>query len=265
MNQHKKTPIKGGVQSVEVGMYILKTLASQSRGVSLNELSELTGIHPSKVHRYLASLANSGFVEKTAHGQYDLGPYILELGTGYLSRLDPTAVATAVMENLRTQTKEGIILNIWGESGTTVIRWFQSHHLISVGIRPGAPFLTIMSASGHLFLAYLPSEMTDPIVQKELEQIKKEQHPLGPSSIEEIEAIKVETRKYQLARVNGLSVPGISALAAPIFDFKGDITLTLALFGFSTTFDWSWDGENACLLKKAAQDISRKLGYLEKT
>ena len=177
-----KPTVKGGVQSVEVGMFILKTLAANGHSVSLNELSEQTGIHPSKIHRYLTSLVHSGIVAKTAHGQYDLGDYVLELGTGYLSRLDPTSVANPVMERLRSKTDEGIILNVWGTSGTTVIRWFQSHHPISVSIRPGATFLTTMSASGRVFLTYLPKEMTQAVVDSELAQLKKEHNKQAPQS-----------------------------------------------------------------------------------
>ena len=253
---------KGGVQSVEIASFILKTLAAQGRPVSLNELSELTEIHPSKIHRYLASLAHSGLIEKKAHGRYDLGPYILELGTSYLSRLDPTSVATPVMESLRNLTEEGIILSVWGSAGSTVIRWFQSHHPISVSIRPGATFLTTMSASGRVFLAYLPTELTQSIVDKELAELKRIAHPQMPKSLQEIEHIKAEVRQYRMARVEGHSVQGVSALAAPVFDYRGEVTLSLALFGFSSTFDMDWNGHTAQILRNAADDISRQLGYL---
>lgn len=244
-------------------MLILKALAQQGHAVSLNTLSEKTGIHPSKIHRYLASLAHCGLVEKAAHGQYDLGPYVLELGTSYLSRLDPTSVANPIMETLRSETDEGIILNVWGSTGSTVIRWFQSRRPISVSIRPGATFLTTMSASGRLFMAYLPTDMTEEMVRQELSQLKQEKNPLAPASLEEIEKIKLETRKHKMARVDGHSVPGISALSAPIFDFRGEITLTLSLFGFSANFDDAWDGRNAQLLRQATQEISRQLGYID--
>ena len=253
---------KGGVQSVEVGMRILKTLAAVGGVASLNELAERTQIHPSKIHRYLASLVRSGMVEKTAHGQYDLGAYVLELSTSYLSRLDPTSIANQAMENLRTKTDEGIILNVWGSYGTTVIRWSQSRHSISVTIRPGATFMTTMSASGRLFLAYLPPEQTQKIVDEELKQLNKDNNPLGPKNMDDIKAINAETRQHRLARVDGHSVQGISALAAPIFDYRGEITLTIALFGFSSNFDASWDGRNARLLNEAANEISGKLGYI---
>ncbi len=253
---------RSGVQSIEVGMSILKALSAAGGTLSLNNLSERTGLHPSKVHRYLVSLMRSGMVEKTAHGRYDLGPYILELGTHYLSRLDPSSIAQEELENLRAKTDEGIILNVWGSAGSTVIRWYQSRHPISVGIRPGATFMTTMSASGRLFLAHLPQQATCDVVASELKQLREQGHPLAPKTDAEIDAIKQEARERGLSRVRGHSVEGISALAAPIFDYKGDISLTLALFGFSSTFDDGWEGENAHLLRKTAAQISHKLGYI---
>jgi DNA-binding IclR family transcriptional regulator len=253
---------KGGVQSIEVGMQILKVLTAAGGSISLNELSQRANIHPSKVHRYLVSLVHSGLVAKTAHGQYDLGPYVLELGTSYLSRLDPGRIANDEMEKLRAKTDEGIILNVWGSAGSTVIRWFQSRHPISVGIRPGATFMTTMSASGHLFLAHLPESETRAIVERELQQLRQQKHPQAPKTMQDIESIKLQARQRGLSRVCGHSVEGISALSAPIFDYKGDITLTLALFGFTSTFDDEWDGRNARMLRHAAAQISHQLGYL---
>lgn len=258
--QHKG--VKGGVQSVEVGMILLKALSSFGGRASLNELSEMTGIHPAKAHRYLVSLVESGFVERTAHGRYDLGPYVLEFATSYLSRLDPTTIATNMIEQLWTQTNEGVILSVWGSNGTTVIRWLQSRQPISVGIRPGTIFSTTMSASGRIFLAYLPSEITRSLVDMELSLYNKDPHPLAPTTLEDVAAISAETRKHGLARVTGHSIEYVSSVAAPVFDYRGEVVMSLALFGFKSNFTVEWDGANAQLLKRIAGEISNKLGYV---
>ncbi|MEH6469842.1 MAG: IclR family transcriptional regulator [Halopseudomonas sp.] len=257
-----KEPAKGGVQSVEVGMGLLKALASMGGQATLNELSEAASIHPAKAHRYLTSLVNTGFVAHTAHGRYDLGPYGLEFSTLFLSRLDPTAVANDMIESLRDQTEEGVILTVWGSAGTTVIRWFQSRRPISVGIRPGTNFSTIMSASGRVFLAHLPRELTRPLVEQELISFREKPHKLAPANWEEIAEIIEQTRQYGLGRVLGHSVEGVSSLAAPIFDYRGELVLSLALFGFKSRFDADWDGRNAQLLRQTAGEISAQLGYL---
>lgn len=253
---------KGGVQSVELGMALLKTLASMGGQASLNELSEAVAMHPAKAHRYLTSLVNSGFVARTAHGRYDLGPYGLEFSTLFLSRLDPTAIANEMIEALRDQTEEGVILTVWGSAGTTVIRWFQSRRPISVGIRPGTNFSTTMSASGRVFMAHLPNEVTAPLIEQELQAFKSQPHKLAPDSRDEVDAIIDETRQNGLGRVLGHSVEGVSSLAAPIFDYRGELVLSLALFGFKSRFDADWEGRNACLLRQTAGEISAKLGYL---
>ncbi len=122
--------------------------------------------------------------------------------------------------------------------------------------------MTTMSAAGHLFLAYLPSTATQVVVEKELVELNNSNNPLAPKNMADIEVIIDETRHHGLARVDGHSVQGVAALAAPVFDYRNEITLTLALFGFSSTFDASWNGRNARLLKEAASEVSSKLGYI---
>ncbi|MBI4755728.1 MAG: IclR family transcriptional regulator [Betaproteobacteria bacterium] len=251
-----------GVNSIGVGMQVLKALAARGGPAPLADVAQAAGMHPAKVHRYLASLAEAGLVQQTGHGRYDLGPYILELSTAYLSRLDPTAVANPMIEKLWSETSEGIILCVWGSAGPTVIRWLQSRRPISVGIRPGAVFSATLSASGHVFLAWLPDEVTRPQVARELEQFAREPRPMAPRTLADVTAIVAQTRRHGLARVTGHGVEYLSALAAPIFDYRGHLVLSLALFGFKSDFDVNWDGDNARTLKRAAQEISAQLGYV---
>ena len=261
-NSKKRLPGRGGVQSVEVGMRLLKALAAIGGRATLNELSASLEMHPAKAHRYLVSLIESGFVERSAHGLYDLGPYVLEFSTSYLSRLDPTTIASPVVERLSSESNEGIILCVWGSAGTTVIRWLQSRRPISVGIRPGALFSTTMSAAGRIFLTYLPREETAAIIDAELKTLAAANHPLAPGGLDDIERIIEETRAHRMARVSGHSIEYVSALGAPVFDYRGDLALALVLFGFKSSFDIDWDGRNASLLRAAADEISKRLGYV---
>ena len=254
--------VKGGVQSVEIGMRLLKALSTAGGSATLNDLSETVGIPPAKSHRYLVSLIQSGFVEKSAPGRYDLGPYVLEFATSYLSRLEPTTIANETMEKLWSETEEGIILCVWGGSGTTVIRWLQSRRPISVGIRPGTVFSTTMSASGRVFLTYLPEARTRRVVEEELREHGNDSNPLAVRSMDDLGPVIEETRHHRMARVEGHSIEYVSALAAPVFDYRGEVVLSLALFGFKSDFDVSWEGRNARLLERAAAGISERLGYV---
>jgi len=254
---------KGGVQSVELGMLLLKNLSSLGGKTTLNELAEQVKMHPAKVHRYLVSLVNTGFVKRTSHGHYDLGPYVLEFATSYLSRLDPTTIADRTIEELWSDTGEGIILCVWGDAGPTVIRWIQARRPISIVIRPGSVFSLTMSAAGRTFLANLPEKQTRSMLLTELEQFEKEQRPLAPRTMEDIDSIVRETREHGLARVMGHSIESLSALSAPVFDYRGDLVLAVVLFGFKEHFDVSWNSSNAQKLRLAANEVSQKLGFAD--
>ncbi len=252
----------GGVQSVEVGIKLLKAFSSVGDQPSLNELAKFTKMHPAKAHRYLVSLVQTGLVKKTKYGRYALGPYILELATTYLARLDPNAIAYSMVEEMRAKTDEGLILSVWSPSGPTVIRWFQSRHPVSVSISPGVNIPTLMSASGRVFLAHLPKDQTRMIVERELDAAAQSTDPKALKTWTEVEDVIKETRRQGLASVTGHAVEWVSSLAAPIFDYRGEMVLSLAMFGFKTNFDVSINGQNAKILRQTVDGISKKLGYI---
>lgn len=77
---------KHGVQSLEVGMSILRAMATGRRSMMLKEIAEAAGMPPSKAHRYLVSLIRSGLVEQDRlTSRYDLGPFALNLGLAHKS------------------------------------------------------------------------------------------------------------------------------------------------------------------------------------
>ena len=74
----------------------------------------------------------------------------------------------------------------------------------------------------------------------------------GCHVVKQFEQAIGETRPRGLARVAGSLVPGVNAMAAPIFDSGGNIVLAMTGMGPSATFDASWNGEIARALKDSA-------------
>jgi len=64
-----------------------------------------------------------------------------------------------------------------------------------------------------------------------------------------------------VAGIEGVALPGLSALAAPVFDARGQLVLSLTAIGPSATFDASVDGAVARALKPAALQLSTRLGW----
>jgi DNA-binding IclR family transcriptional regulator len=56
-------------------------------------------------------------------------------------------------------------------------------------------------------------------------------------------------------------VPGVSGLAAPVFDCHGALALALVALGYAGTFDATWEGRNAIALRESAEKLSARLGF----
>ncbi len=71
------TPV---IQVIERMFALIDVLASREEAISLKEISEKTGLHPSTTHRILNDLAVGRFVDRPEAGSYRLGMRLLELG-----------------------------------------------------------------------------------------------------------------------------------------------------------------------------------------
>ena len=80
---------KHGVQSLEVGMGILKAMVGGKRSMMLKDIAASAKMPPSKAHRYLVSLIRVGLVEQDPlTSRYNIGPFALKIGLVAIDRLD---------------------------------------------------------------------------------------------------------------------------------------------------------------------------------
>ena len=90
------------IQSLLRSMDILEILAKERRAYSIAEISQLSGLPASTVHRVLATFGKGGYVsrDESTH-QYKLGPALVSLGVAASRQVD---LRKAVMTELRALT-----------------------------------------------------------------------------------------------------------------------------------------------------------------
>jgi DNA-binding IclR family transcriptional regulator len=125
-----------------------------------------------------------------------------------MRRVDEVGIASTHLLELRDRTRHSVTLAAWGGHGPTIIRWLDSAYPIPVRIRAGTTLPLLASAVGHAFLA-LPPDVTEPILQRELESGLSQAMPA-----EEAEHLKAEVRSSGVATTRGLVVLGSTAFAA---------------------------------------------------
>lgn len=253
-----------GVQGVEIGLRIAYALANSPGPMALRDLAAATRLAPSKVHRYLVSLCRSGMVEQDGtNGRYDLGRGAIVLGLTALNRLDEFRLANNAIQDLNEKTGLPVTLMSWGSHGPTVIRRVEPIRPIIATTRIGTVISVTTSASGHLFAAFLPKDVIDPVIDAEF---KSAAHPTSMGRVinrEDFGKIVADVRKRRMARVRGDFLAGFDALSAPVFDEQGSIIMTISILAPTRMIDLSFNGQTALTLSNAAQSLSARLGYSE--
>ena len=105
-------PATPTIQVIARMFALIDVLASREEAVSLKEISEKTGLHPSTTHRILNDLATGRFVDRPQAGSYRLGMRLLELGNLVKGRLSVRDAALGPMRELHKLIQQPVNLSM---------------------------------------------------------------------------------------------------------------------------------------------------------
>ncbi len=234
---------RGRVQSVEVGVGLLRALIDAGEPQALGTLAKAAGMAPPKAHRYLASYVECGLViQSERSGSYDLGPLAVRMGLTAIDRYHALAGAIERLDELRDQTQQTTLLTVWAEGGPAVARIALSRQPVTLAVRPGTTFPLLTTASGRIFLAYAEPRLTNALVERELTRAAALAAPGLPATPAEIATLVDEIRARSLARVSQSFLIGVEAIAGPIFGPDGRLAGALTVIGHPGNIDITWDG-----------------------
>lgn len=255
-----KRQTQWGIQSVEVAAELLRAMIEAGRAAPLKDIAAIARMHPGKAHRYLVSLTRAELVEQdSATGRYGIGPMAIALGLAGLRNVDVVRCATSVMPALRDQIDETVLLALWSRTGPVVVDLEESARPVYMNIRVGSVLPLLGTATGRVFAAFLPTSETRSIIETERNSATGSLAALYEPPA--VEMLLADTRRIGLAHVAGDLVSGVNALAAPLFDQKGRISAVLGALGRTEDLNVDFEGAVAQSLKRAAEEISRRLGY----
>ncbi|MFF7334980.1 helix-turn-helix domain-containing protein [Streptomyces sp. NPDC008150] len=219
------SPARQGIQSVELAMTVLQALEEGRGPMSLTQIATASGMQPSKVHRYLVSLARVGLVAQSpSSGRYDMGPAMRRLGVESLRRMDEVALVSEHLPGLRDRTSHAVNLSVWGDHGPVVVRWEYGAHALPITVRVGATMPLLTSAMGGAFLAHLPVQVTEPVLCAQLEA-----RTLDTATREHVERIRATVLREGVASTVGGVIPGVTSAAAPVFTAGESFPLVVTL------------------------------------
>ncbi|WP_180684236.1 IclR family transcriptional regulator [Tepidicella baoligensis] len=252
---HSTLPAQPSVQVIERMFQLLEVLASREEALSLKEISERTGLHPSTAHRILNDLAIGRFVERPEPGTYRLGLRLLELGNLVKARLSVRDTALGPMRELHKQIQQPVNLSVrQGDEIVYVERAYSERSGMQVVRAIGGRAPLHLTSVGKLFLA-----------DDEPQRVRAYAARTGlmgntRNSITQLPILERELaqcRRLGVARDNEELEMGVRCMAAGIYDDQGKLVAGLSISAPADRIDENWLPK----LQATAAQISAALGY----
>lgn len=243
------------VQVIERMFALMDVLASREEAISLKEISEKTGLHPSTTHRLLNDLATGRFVDRPHPGSYRLGMRLLELGNLVKSRLNVRDAALVPMRELHKLIQQPVNLSMrQGDEIVYIERTYSERSGMQVVRAIGGRAPLHLTSVGKLFLA-----ADDP------QRVRAYATRTGltghtKNSLTDLTALERElskVRQYGNAHDNEELELGVRCMAAGIYDDQGKLVAGLSISAPAGRLEEEWLPK----LQTTAREISTTLGH----
>lgn len=183
---------------------------------------------------------------------------------GNIATLKAVHAARPLVEELSRDADRTVGLGVWGNQGPTMIWWWEGSHPLQTRLRCGLVVTLLGSATGSVFAAFAPRDLTAPFIDAELAEAAKRGESAPFAVREEFEKWLGQIRSARLGSAHNVINPGvndraITSFSAPVFDARGDIVLAITMMGDSQSFDANDPG--IAKLSQAAASLSERMGY----
>lgn len=241
-----------------ISLRILEVLAERNEECGITGLADALGVPKARVHRHLAALRQQGYVAQNPRSsRYRIGWRLFLLGQRLVKQFDVVSLARPVMEELRDQVGQTIVITTVTDREVVVLDLVRGRSPLEILLNPGTRFHFHSVAQGKVALAFGPPARLEATLAQPLVACT-------PHTIVDPERLRYE---IELVRQRGWAEApeevflGVNALAAPLLYEDGEIFGAIAIVGSIHYLPARAEPVTVAALKLAASRISEMLGY----
>ncbi len=241
------------VQSLARGLRILDLLAQSDGGIGVSDIAQHLGVDKSSAWRLMQTLVSYGYAtQDTRTKRYRTGSHIVALSYALLRDMPLRDQAKDFLYDLVNRTGECAHLAVFLQGQALVIDDIQTTATLRVITGVGRLSPLHCSAVGKSLLAFgkfpFPTDLekytartiTDPeMLQLDLQQTREQ-------------GFAVDDEELTI---------GVRCIAAPVFDFSGELLGSIGVSGPSVRVSHERLEELAEIVTRVAQELSNNLGY----
>ena len=222
------------------------------------DVVEATGLAKATTHRILSTLVDRGFVSVGPDGTYLPGPTILSLAGRALQRIDISAIAQPIVDELVSQVQCTVHVGVANGDEIIYLIRADSDKPYQMPSRVGLAIPMHSSGIGKTVL----SDFTDEGLARYAARtglVPRTERTI--SDLETLRRVVATVRERGYAEDDGENVPGVRCVAAPVRDHTGTIKYGLSISTLKLEHTIEQVAAMAPYAVEAADKISAALGY----
>jgi IclR family KDG regulon transcriptional repressor len=246
------------ITALQRGLRLLSLFVGPDDAFSATQLTKLSGLPASTLHRFLMNLESAGFLTCDESGNYHLGVACVSLGQAALGQLDIRRLSLPYLQELNHSTRETVHLTVRVGLSAVYVEKLDSPEPLRIHSRIGAAVPLYCTAVGKVLLAYLP----EPEREKILEQLEIKR--FTADTVGSLQELRTQLERVQK---NGYGCDleehevHIRCIAAPIWDHAGRVNASLSMTGPAFRMSLARLRQLAPLLQDVGLKVSAELGY----
>ena len=247
--------IKNRPSTLENALCFLDLFSFDEPELSATDIAGRLGVANSTVHRLASTLMSEGFITKDPRTNlYRLGTSILGLTNVVTIQSKFHSVSKPILETLVRQGKETAHIAILKDMEVFFLNKIEGLHPVQLLLQLGKPNPAHCTAIGQVLLAHQPPNVLEKLKDRQFEQYTSNTITNPDALLKLLKVIK----KQGYAFSKDERYDGVSAIAAPIRNYKGKIIAAISITG-RTNRICATSQNLVELVKIAADEISNRM------
>lgn len=260
----QRPPREYSAPALEKGMEILELLNVETAGLTVNQITKKSGRNRSEIFRVMRVLCKLGYLEYQERDHiYRLSFKMFEQSHRYARVQRLTSIAMPIMSKLAQQSNQSYHLVVYSAGGGVILAQQESYsNSLRISYPIGGTGPLINNCAGHVLLAF----------SGENQRAKMLEETVQRWNLEAVDTYKVyktlhRVREAGYEKMESPALEGIIDIGFPVLNHTGSIAAVLMLsqIKFKEAYRHLSGPEPVWPMKRAAAEISRQLGFPEKT
>lgn len=247
------------IPNLKRGLEVFEVLAKNTDGISLSEISRITGYSKNSIFRIICTLEDCGYVVKNKdQRKIRMSRKLAALGYAAFGESNIVERGMDVIRKMRDELAETAMLGTMLEEDCVLLEQAPGRHPFKFLGEVGMRICFNASAPGKAILAYLPKD-----------EFERRMASMNFKKFNAKTILDKKTLAAELERVrangysvdNGEEIEGVNCVGAPVFDAHGYPIAAIWITGPRERIGEERFGEIGAKVRAYADIISARLGY----